>query len=121
MNSVELHELLTDKIGLLPESVQNSISRTYFHQAIEWHPQKSTRVFRVLFDSQFKISGIQLCASSDNNNTVLVRPPFLESDIVEMAAREIEIIKCRQSLSSACSLTVGSTRIGYADRLNLYR
>ena len=121
MNSAKLHELLTDKVGLLPESFQNSISRTYFYQAIEWHPQKSTRVFRVLFDSQFKISSIQLCASSDNNNTVLVRPPFRESDIVEMAAKEIEIIKSRRSLLSVSSLTVGSTRIGYADRLNLYR
>jgi hypothetical protein len=96
MSGKELHSLLTKTLGLLQESVENGISRTYFYQVIEWHPQRSTRVCRVLFEPNGDIGRIQLCASSDNNNTVLVQPPFVGASLVKMVAAEIEIIQARQ-------------------------
>jgi hypothetical protein len=96
MSGKELHSLLTETLGLLLDPVGNGISKTYFYQAIEWHPQRSTRVCRVLFESNGDVGRVQLCVSSDNNNTVLIGPPFVGASLVKMVAAEIEIIQARR-------------------------
>lgn len=95
MNRQELHELLTVTLGLIPEHTSNNISQTYFHKVIEWHPLRSTRVFRVLFESNGEPARIQLCSSSDNNNTVLIVQPFCKQALIEAASIETELIEAR--------------------------
>lgn len=95
MNQAELHDLLTGSLKLVPEPTINQISRTYFYQRVEWHPRLSTRVFRVIFGANDEVSRIQLCASSDNNNTALISPPFDELAIAQFANTEIDKIKER--------------------------
>lgn len=93
MNRQELHELLVNKLGLVPELVDNNISRTYFFERMESNPGESTRVFRVIFDVSGEPSRIQLCASSDNNNTVLIAQPFDARALADIAIQEIGLIK----------------------------
>jgi len=95
MNQAELHHLLTRSLGLVPEPTVNQVSRTYFYQRVEWHPRLSTRVFRVIFGIGGEVCRIQLCASSDNNNTALISPPIDEQALVEFANTEISKIKER--------------------------
>jgi hypothetical protein len=97
MNRQELHALLQDTAGLVPEPVDNPIARSYFFQRVEWHPQRSTRVFRVLFDSAGEPARIQLCASSDNNNTVVLAQPFSTEQLLDLARQEVALIKTRQA------------------------
>ena len=102
MNRQELHEILTGPLGLVPEMNENAVSRTYFHQRIEWHPQQSTRVFRVLFESNGAPSRIQLCASSDNNNSVLIQAPFHEQLLTDLASKEVALIESRTQSKGLC-------------------
>lgn len=95
MNRQELHALLRDTAGLVPEPVDNPVARSYFFQRVEWHPQRSTRVFRVLFDSAGEPARIQLCASSDNNNTVLLAQPFSTEQLLDLARQEVALIQTR--------------------------
>ncbi len=95
MNQAELHQHLTRSLELIPEPTANQVSRTYFYQRIEWHPRLSTRVFRVIFGISEEVIRIQLCASSDNNNTALISPPFDEQAITQFANTEILKIKER--------------------------
>lgn len=95
MNQAELHDLLTGSLGLVPDPTVNQVSRTYFYQRVEWHPRLSTRVFRVIFGNNGEVSRLQLCASSDNNNTALISPPFDEQAITQFANTEIIKIKDR--------------------------
>ncbi len=95
MNQAELHNLLTRSLGLVPEPTVNQISRTYFYQRVEWHPCLSTRVFRVIFGINGEVCRIQLCASSDNNNTALISPPLDGHAIIQFANAEISKIKER--------------------------
>ena len=95
MRRQELHALLQDIAGLVPEPVDNPVARSYFFQRVEWHPQRSTRVFRVLFDSAGEPARIQLCASSDNNNTVLLAQPFSTEQLLDLARQEVALIKTR--------------------------
>lgn len=96
MNQAELHQhYLTRSLELIPEPTANQVSRTYFYQRIEWHPRLSTRVFRVIFGISEEVIRIQLCASSDNNNTALISPPFDEQAITQFANTEILKIKER--------------------------
>ena len=97
MTRDELHEMLVTTFGLVPEPLANNVSRTYFHKAVIWHPQRSTRVFRVLFDARGEPARIQLCASSDNNNTVLVARPFSAHLLQELVAQQVQIIEARRS------------------------
>ncbi|WP_156370942.1 MULTISPECIES: hypothetical protein [unclassified Acidovorax] len=46
MTHTELHELLAGHFGLVPEPIDNGVSRTYFIREVQWHPQRSTRVAR---------------------------------------------------------------------------
>ena len=95
MNQAELHHLLTRSLGLVPEPTVNQVSRTYFYQRVEWHPRLSTRVFRVIFGIKGEVCRIQLCASSDNNNTALISPPLDEHAIIQFANTEISKVKER--------------------------
>ena len=95
MNRQELHAVLLGAAGLVPEPIDNHVSRSYFYQRVEWHPQRSTRVFRVLFDTAGEPARIQLCASSDNNNTVLIEQPFGKEHLTDLAQQEVAQIKAR--------------------------
>ena len=95
MNTLALHAHLTGPLGLIPETVANPVARTYFHGRIDWHPGRSTRVFRVLFGADGEPARLQLCASSDNNNCVLVQAPFSPQQLAELAAQEIALIQAR--------------------------
>jgi hypothetical protein len=99
MNQNELHEFLTGSLSLVPEPVANQVARTYFYQRVEWHPRHSTRVFRVIFGANGQISRIQLCATSDNNNTALISPPFDARQLTLLA--NIEIAKLNERLATA--------------------
>ena len=96
MNQRELHELLTQTLGLLCEPASGGFSCSYFLQAIERHPQRSTRVLRVMFDRDGQPSAIQLCASSDHNHAVLVDPSIAGSALIDAAAKEMAIIRQRR-------------------------
>jgi hypothetical protein len=100
MNQEELHKVLTGSLKLIPEPVVNQVSRTYFYQRVEWNPRQSTRVFRVIFGADGEVSRIQLCATSDNNNTELVSPPFDEQRLTQLVKIQINKIKERSPASS---------------------
>ena len=102
MNRQALHTLLAHTLGLVPEPTENAVSRTYFHQRVEWHPHQSTRVFRVLYGPDGEPSRIQLCASSDNNNSVLIQAPFHAQVLIDLANQEVALIESRVP-SQVCS------------------
>jgi hypothetical protein len=95
MNHEALHTLLVEGLGLLPEPVHNPVSRTYFYGRVEWHPSRSTRLVRVLFDPHGHVSNVQLYVSSDNNNTVLLAVPCSEGALRAAVAQEIDKLKVR--------------------------
>lgn len=95
MNRQQLHELLTGPLGLHAEVSENTVSRTYFYQRIDWRPQQSTRVFRVLFGPNGEPLRIQLCASSDNNNSVLMEAPLEAPRLIDLAKKEIALLERR--------------------------
>jgi hypothetical protein len=71
-----LHAWLTTACALVPERAHGGSWRSYFAGAVEWHPARSTRVLKVLLDSAGAPFAVQLCVSSDRNNSVLLHPPF---------------------------------------------
>jgi hypothetical protein len=95
MDMQELHDFLAGSLGLVPEITENTVSRTYFYRRVEWHPGKSTRVFRVIFESNGAPARIHLCASSDNNNSVLIQAPFHKQLLADCAAKEIALIEAK--------------------------
>jgi hypothetical protein len=95
MHREALHALLVEHLGLVPEPVASPVSRSYFHERVEWHPSCSTRVIRVLFDPRGQAFNVQLCVSSDNNHTVLMPTPFSESQLRAAVAQEIERLQAR--------------------------
>ena len=86
----ELHDFLTQEMGLLSEPVHSGSWRTYFFKKIIWHPSKTTRAVKILLDHNNKPFKIQQCLSSDNNNSVFVLPPF-EHEALKLAV-ENEIL-----------------------------
>ena len=80
----ELHECLIQNFGLLPETEHGGSWRTYFFKKIIWHPSRSTRIIKVLWDHTKTPFKIQLCVSSDNNNSVFIFAPF-EHDALKLA------------------------------------
>ena len=95
MDKQGLHEFLVGSLGLIPELTDNTISRTYFYREIEWHPERSSRVFRVLFDPSGEPARIQLCSSSDNNNSVLIHAPFDQQQLSRLASNEVASIEAK--------------------------
>lgn len=72
----DLHQCLTREFGLVAEAPHGGSWRTYFWKRVEWHPSRSTRTVKVLLDAAGRPWKIQLCASSDNNNSVFLAAPF---------------------------------------------
>lgn len=91
----ELHDWLVTSFALVPEPVDNGVSRTYFLREVQWRPQRSTRVVRVLAGVDGETARIQLCASSDNNNTVLVSAPLTAERLGGVLAQEISLVQAR--------------------------
>jgi hypothetical protein len=93
MNLDEIHELLTKDIGLLVDSRERGNGRTYFFKKVSWMPSDSTRVCRVLWDGSSTPTSIQLCISSDNNNSVFLRTPLLYDRVLAAVLAEIANLK----------------------------
>lgn len=72
----ELHLCLTRDFGLVAEAPHGGSWRTYFLGKVERHPSRSTRIVKVLLDSAGRPWKLQLCVSSDNNNSVFLAAPF---------------------------------------------
>lgn len=106
MNRAALHDLLVNTLGLVPEPVANAVSCTYFYEEVQWHPLHTTRVLRVIFDVHGEAMRIQLCASSDNNNTVLVAQPFSAPLLVALVAQEVQIIGSTAERFSAAGRSI---------------
>jgi hypothetical protein len=82
-----LHAWLTADCGLVAEPAHGGSWRTYFAGRVERHPARSTRVAKVLLDHAGLPFAVQLCVSSDNNNSVMLHAPF-RSDALEVAVEE---------------------------------
>jgi len=102
VNAFELHALLTGPAGLVPEPADNRIARTYFHERVEWHPGRSTRVLRVIYGAQGEPERIQRCVSSDNNNAVLLSGPFVKRQVLDAAAQEVASLLARNVQTEGC-------------------
>ena len=85
----ELHDFLTREMSLVAEPEHSGSWRTYFFKEIVWHPSRTTRTVKVLFDGLGMPFKIQLCVSSDNNNSVFVAGPFEREGLRGMVEREI--------------------------------
>ena len=91
----QLHYFLVREMGLLAEPEHSGSWRTYFFNEIVWHPASTTRTVKVLLDHTRKPFKIQLCVSSDNNNSVFVAAPFdahllkraIENEISQLSRR----------------------------------
>ena len=95
MNAQTLHALLVRRFGLVPDDIRRGNCRTYFLRAVQRHPANSTRIARVLFAPDGEAFGLQLCASSDNNDTVLLRQPFDEAGLAVVIRDEIALVERR--------------------------
>lgn len=88
----ELHDFLTKELQLEQGSQNPGNWRVYYHQKIELNPAKSTRLIKVIFDRDESILAIQLCASSDNNNTVLLPLPTDKKQLRLAVEKEIKLL-----------------------------
>jgi hypothetical protein len=95
MTRTDLDELLCGTLQLVPDPVRSAGSTTYFVGEVQRHPAKCTMAVRVLLDPAGEPSRLQLCASSDNNNTVLLQPPFDARSLLEAIQAEIAIVRQR--------------------------
>lgn len=100
MNRDELHQLFVDELGLVPEPARPFAACTYFLREVQWHPAKSTRTVRVLYEPNGEPSRLQLCASSDNNNTVLRPLPLEKPQLLAAVLGEIRTIERRLGISA---------------------
>lgn len=87
MTSEEIDQLLTKDFGLVSDPGERGSGQTYFFERVRWNPSDTTRVVRVLRDVSGNVMSMQLCISSDNNNSVLMKPPF-DKDAVRQAVRD---------------------------------
>lgn len=71
-----LHDFLTLECGLVPEPAHGGTWRNYFDGVVERHPARSTRIANMLLDHAGRPFRLQMCVSSDSNNTVMLQPPF---------------------------------------------
>lgn len=97
----DLHTFLEQTLALVPEPAHSGTWRTYFHQSVSWHPATSTRVLKVITDALGQPLKIQLCASSDNNHSVLIDLPDDLDQLRPMVQREIELIARRKQAPSS--------------------
>ncbi|TFV90889.1 hypothetical protein E4K72_20670 [Oxalobacteraceae bacterium OM1] len=90
-----LRRLLETEFALVSEPVERGSSTTYFHRTVCWHPARSTRVLRVHRDARGEPVSMQLCVSSDNNNSVLLKSPLSETTVRQHVATEIAMLALR--------------------------
>jgi hypothetical protein len=90
-----LHAWLTTGCGLVSEPAHGGSWRSYFAGTVEWHPARSTRVLKVLLDSAGAPFAVQLCVSSDRNNSVLLHPPFAPDALRDAIDAETRRLMCR--------------------------
>lgn len=88
----DLHQCLTREFGLVAEVPHGGSWRTYFLGKIEWHPSRSTRTVKVLLDAAGKPWKIQLCVSSDNNNSVFLAAPFGHDALKQAIDGEVRLL-----------------------------
>lgn len=88
----ELHDFLVHELGLLAEPEHSGSWRTYFFKEIVWHPLTTTRTVKILLDHTNKPFKIQLCVSSDNNNSVFVSPPFARDSLQLAIENEMSML-----------------------------
>jgi hypothetical protein len=88
----ELHRFLTREMSLLAEPEHGGSWRTYFFREIVWHPSRTTRTVKVLLDGLGIPFKVQLCVSSDNNNSVFVGGPFERDGLKLAIENEIGLI-----------------------------
>ena len=82
-------------LGLTPEPAMPAAACTYFLGEVQWHPARSTRTARVFYGPDGVPVRLQLCASSDNNNTVLLQLPLERQQLVSAVRAEIELVERR--------------------------
>jgi hypothetical protein len=85
----DLHQCLTREFGLVAEAPHGGSWRTYFWGRVEWHPSRSTRTLKVLLDAAGRPWKIQLCVSSDNNNSVFLTAPFGQDALKQAIDEEV--------------------------------
>lgn len=88
----ELHDFLTQEMGLLSEPVHSGSWRTYFFKEIVWHSSKATRTVKILLDHTGNPFKIQQCVSSDNNNSVFLMPPFEYDALKLVVENELSLL-----------------------------
>lgn len=88
----DLHQCLTRDFGLVAEAPHGGSWRTYFLGTVEWHPSRSTRMLKVLLDAAGTPWKIQLCVSSDNNNSVFLAAPFGQDALVQAIDGELRLL-----------------------------
>jgi len=88
----ELHALLTQECELLSESAHDGNWRIYYFGRIDRHPATSTRTVKVLLAQNGIPFKIQLCVSSDNNNSVFLPEPFDASTLKTAINAEIALL-----------------------------
>lgn len=93
MTSHEIDQFLANDFGLVKDPKEWGSGQTYFFERVQWNPSESTRVVRVLRDATGNVMSIQLCISSDNNNSVLMHSPFDKGAIRKAVAGEIATLK----------------------------
>ena len=86
-----LHAFLTHELKLLAEPAHGGTWLTNIFGEIVWHPATTTRTVKVFLDHRQKPFRVQLCVSSDNNNSVFMTAPFSKASLA--AAVEGETLK----------------------------
>lgn len=93
MTSNEIDQLLANDFGLVKDPREWGSGQTYFFERVQWNPSESTRVVRILRDASGNVMSIQLCISSDNNNSVLMHAPFDKDTIRKAVTDEIAALQ----------------------------
>src|SRR5438067_116962 len=96
-----LHAYLTVGLGLVAEAPHGGGWRTYFHARIDWHPARSTRLLKLVLDHEGRPARMQLCASSDSNNSVFLAAPFTAAALREAVAAEQRVLARTPAASGA--------------------
>lgn len=99
----DLDQYLTSELGLVAEAPHGGSWRTYFLGRVEWHPSRSTRTVKVLLDAAGHPWKIQLCVSSDNNNSVFLAAPFAHDALKQTIDAEVSQL----ARNTACSAGSG--------------
>lgn len=93
----DVHRFFTEEIGLISDVNDRGSNRAYFWKAVVLAPAQTTRVARLFAGPSNEVTQIQLCVSSDNNNSVFIKPPFVRSALGECIAGEIAALEGKQA------------------------